>query len=226
MTSGLELGRNGSEVLVFPEVRKSLPYSGWVSSRARRLGIGDGDVPVEMKAAYESWQAVRAAGKTGFEGYFVGNELSPQKVWMKIADLGRMVLSTEKQLHPEGFWHFGRVARGEKVDVEVLRDLDAIFGSLLGRGRALVSKSPEGTRFRNGVRASVMPLLKSYAYYTDDGTNRLMRSYRLPKVDGKGLVSPKQPVDADPKLIDGFEFMKRIGMMGEPMLRLVLNSLH
>lgn len=181
--------------------------------------------------AYMRWMATRFANPfiasenaTGLEGYWVGTTHYPQVVANDIAKLGVDQLASLKRFHPHDFTYMNKVwkvLRGELLDVQIMEELSATLGAVLGRLRMKVypTLNPTGDQFRRDV-AKAVEFQPKIVFHRDEIDQIVGHTIALP-VDAQPGVTAVEP----DKNLEGYAFMNLLARIGYPGVRAVVQRM-
>lgn len=162
-------------------------------------------------SAWIGWQVNRAAlgagaELTGFEPYFIGQELSPVVIGEQINHIGQTIL---RPLAPRQKNEVLRTMGDGDISFDALLYLYGQFGATLSTLRAGIARNPKAISYRNETSTLCQNLGIHYPQ-----TEANVRIHALPK---RGQVPPEI---VRPAVLDttGFELMNRIGKLGDPLL--------
>ncbi len=169
--------------------------------------------------AYDRWQRVRHPyGLTGFEGYFVGSDMTAQQIAQAIAEIGKTVMS-----------HLPREIRkvycdsltGEKPNLSAIMLFSQEFGAVLGRLRAQAGMNNRARNFHDDLVARcTMPI-----EYELDASGIIQRLV-LPQISSRPneIETPSLGKEAfDPS--HPYGVMSLIGRVGHPTVRTLLGHI-
>lgn len=199
--------------------------------------------------AYLRWQAVRKSAhniffeiqyRTGFEGYFVGRLEKATQVADAIARIGMKQLAL-LEIHHTSAYSYNKKRRqslmdflhGKSFSASALQEACQILGVVCGSLRPTIPLSNECERFK--VETDRIVSTATYALLLDPKTGTFhQHTYSF---GNHRTTLPQDFLPGDPKLclvgktpeetqalIDGFEFMTLLGVVGMPSNRL-LNEL-
>jgi hypothetical protein len=181
----------------------------------------------KYERAYLAWEAVRKVRNpffvdgTGFEGYFVGQCLSPEEIAEQLIKIGRHMLMSNYRLYKFNPLFRSRLLKtlfAEKTDPPAMEVLAAQFGAALGRLRCNLLTNIHTRYFQAETyqNTSSLPIIR----YTQ-GDFSIEQEYALPCAGlhttphwNLSLEASLKPCDADACLV-----IKSIGKFGHPLIR-------
>ena len=178
---------------------------------------------------YQAWQTLRYSTKerkTGFEGYFVGQNLNPDEIAMKIAEMGKWQLQrlgTDPSFKREVL---GVLAGRNVINPAVWLELDSMFAALLAISKAEMITHPPAQNFRANTYFQVDRVNPGITY-TTEGPKITRQIYTIPIIPLIEELLPPQSVFTEREVNDpGHQFgiMSSLGMMGHPLSRRFLEE--
>ncbi|WP_298983599.1 hypothetical protein [Caldilinea sp.] len=201
----------------------------WLEELQNEKGIPVAQLSHRFDRPYLAWESVRLARNpffakgTGFEGYLVGRAGSAEEALDYLLALGRQTLDSQTRLYryQPGFRRrLMRTLRGERADLEALREWAVTLGALLARLRAEMRRSPQAEAFRHETYRQVegLPPIQ----YLEEGDD-LKQVYEIR--DAEHPSAP--PVYVDPNHLrstdqEAWQVAAKIGKFGHPLVREVL----
>ena len=169
--------------------------------------------------AYERWQRVRHPyGLTGFEGYFVGSNMSAQQIAQAIAEIGKTVISHFPRERRKVFWD---TLTGEKPNLGAMLVCSQEFGAILGRLRAQASINNQAREFHDDLVARcTLPI--EYQVESSGITQKIV----LPQINRSPseIETPVLAKEAyDPS--HPYGLMSLIGRLGHPTVRILFANM-
>lgn len=203
----------------------------------------ESEKPLEqMGQAYNRWDTtrrvnpfIRSDNATGFEGFFVGvkngnEELAPQEVAFRIAELGCKALKILKLRHksnPGYLSKMWKLIKGEVFDMDILADLNSLLMIQIAQLRMQIVPeiNKEGDYFRKEIyellRNEKMEFLvagEKVKYVTQ---HRLSVPLLKKPTQDKAIYVSHDTFTTD-ELREGYRFMSELGKAGYPLSRLML----
>ncbi len=181
--------------------------------------------------AYLAWESVRRTRNpffqqgTGFEGYFVGINHSPEEMLTSLLDIGHQMLASNCRLYHYNFTFQTKLMHtlnGEISDARAIHVWSASLGAVLGKLRCNIYSNSETWRFQNETYWTVnrLPLMH---YCRKD--HQVEQEYVLVTESANGFPKPElalnvlKPSDRDAGLV-----IQTIGCFGHPLIRAYLQE--
>lgn len=167
---------------------------------------------------------------TALEGYAYGSFPSAEEAIRHIADVGVNSLESVARLHK---YSYGRTAQMERIlregrlsregDVELLEELYAMFGAVLGRLRAELLYSHAGQEYQAQTHQAVSGVVANFRGELDrEGV--LTERYVLPSIRRSTQQVSVTAGSFSQRELRGFDFLGQLGKMGNPFLRQAMRS--
>jgi hypothetical protein len=179
-----------------------------------------------FESAYLRWETVRKTKNpfftegTGFEGYFVGIDLSPEAVLERLLAIGHAILeSITRQYRLEyGFkGHLMKTLYGEDSDFKAMEIWSTQLGAALGRLRCNLNHNPQAEHYRT-VIANTVDNLPPMRY--QEANHHIEQTYSLALPDAMAdhnLTINAHNVRRTDQ--DAWLVAERIGRFGHPLVR-------
>lgn len=185
---------------------------------------------------YLGWQLNRKFNPffvkgTGHEGFFIRDksegelQMSSTQVLETLLDYGKKVSDAIIRLHPYSIHRSDilKTLQEERWDPEVLNELYAWHGAILGVLRAQHLSSPTAAAFREETAQLVKGSEINYGFCPEEQC--LKARYTLPQRDMQGIkIDPEQTVRAmTEKDFYYWQIISALGKMGDPLIRTLGN---
>lgn len=201
----------------------------WLDELQNEKGIPVTELSHRFDRPYLAWESVRLVRNpffnkgTGFEGYLVGRISSAEEALDYLLALGHQTLDSQTRLyrHQYGFRRrLMQTLRGERADLDTLREWSVTLGALLARLRAEMHRSPQAEAFRHETYRQVegLPPIR----YLEEG-NELKQVYEIR--DAEHPSSPPLYIDLNHLRStdqEAWQVAAEIGKFGHPLVREVL----
>lgn len=218
-------------------VESAVPYSAaiceWLQFRATNIDQLVG-YSRRYDRAYLAWEAVRKVRNpffidgTGFEGYYVGQQLTPEEIVTDLLDIGWYIIESNYRLYRLNFNFRARLEKAlftEANDPQAMEVLAAQFGATLGKLRCNLLTNERTRHFQTEtyLKTGAMPSIR---YSKRDHLVR--QNYTLPCQERQSAPQWNLSLETlvKPRDADAFMAVKSIGKLGHPLVRGYIDQRH
>lgn len=181
--------------------------------------------------AYLAWETVRRTRNpffwegTGFEGYFVGINQSPDEMVTSLIEIGHQMLRSNWRLYRHEHTFKAKLMKtltGELSEPRAIRVWSASLGASLGRLRCNVYHNYKAYCFQNETYWMVNHL--PHINYMQDN-HRVEQEYVLAPFNATCPSKPELPLNMlNPSDYDAGLVVQTIGCFGHPLIRTYLHE--
>ena len=196
-----------AQLLTDSVLKYGTPHMRWETVRHSRGALVTGDTVKDAN----SGQILR---HTGWEGYYVDSGMDPEDIIEEQADIGARVVNGIEAIYPQTYEAIKKLLNaGRGYSIDTLREIDICFKSIKARFEGK-EYSPE---FRRQTEEIVKRMPPAVLERDSQGI-----THTLPIPNQTGIVIPATTVALTSRQLAGYNFMAKIGLAGQPLIRTML----